>query len=300
MRRASVAVAVVLTAVVAVAAPAVAAGPNLVQNGSFEIGYPGDFVCGAWWYSVGYGGGACDSNTTITGWLQTGGGVDWQHDSIPSEPVAADGSYFVDLIGSNDAGAIEQQVPTTPGASYVLSFGYSTNAGCVRLFGGGSASARAVAGGASRVVSSGPTFAYEHVALPFVAAAATTTISFTSLTSAGCGGIVVDAVSVSRGTVKKGAPPAVPRVDHEFLCYSTFETDPGVWPASEAASLRDEGYWPPYALAGRLDGGTNVGAFHLVCNLAGGKKTTGRFVDGGGGTWPSAYAGAPGLYPEAA
>ncbi len=34
---------------------ALAQGVNLVQNGSFEDpGYPGDNICGRWWYNVGW------------------------------------------------------------------------------------------------------------------------------------------------------------------------------------------------------------------------------------------------------
>ncbi|HEY2200355.1 MAG TPA: hypothetical protein VGH56_00595, partial [Solirubrobacteraceae bacterium] len=65
----------------------VTAAANLVQNGSFEEGYPGDNICGINWYEVGYG---CNpSNTSIPSWLQTGGGVDW-HDNTadPLEPAA--------------------------------------------------------------------------------------------------------------------------------------------------------------------------------------------------------------------
>jgi hypothetical protein len=107
--------ALIATLVGMVALPATAAA-NIIQNGSFEDGYPGDNVCGINWYQVGYG---CNpSNTSIPGWVQTGGGVDW-HDNTPDplEPAAQDGIHTIDLIGFDDAGAIEQAVPTTPGAT---------------------------------------------------------------------------------------------------------------------------------------------------------------------------------------
>jgi hypothetical protein len=82
LRRAACVAAVVA---VFVALPA-AAGADLVQNGSFESGYPGDNICGAWWYTVGYG---CDpAGTAIPGWLETGDGVDWHSPGPPGEPVA--------------------------------------------------------------------------------------------------------------------------------------------------------------------------------------------------------------------
>jgi hypothetical protein len=177
------------------ALPATVAAANLVQNPSFETGYPGDNICGAWWYEVGYG---CNpSNTSIPGWVQTGGGVDWHNNTFnPLEPAAQDGVHTIDLVGSNDAGAIEQAVPTVPGAQYVLSFWYAGHPFCL-LTGGGTASATASAGTSSITVTSGPTNAYTYVTLPFTGSAgSTTTISFTSLTSTGCGGVLIDNVSV--------------------------------------------------------------------------------------------------------
>src|SRR5689334_455614 len=107
-----------------------AATPNLVENGSFEDGYPGDNVCGINWFRVGYG---CNqSNTSIPGWIQTGRGVDWHDNTLdPQEPAAQDGIHTIDLIGYNDAGAIEQAVPTTPGAPYTLSFWYAGHPICI-------------------------------------------------------------------------------------------------------------------------------------------------------------------------
>src|SRR5687768_10072126 len=45
---------------------------NLVVNGSFEDGYPGDNICGSWWHEVGYN---CEpSGTIIPGWTETADG----------------------------------------------------------------------------------------------------------------------------------------------------------------------------------------------------------------------------------
>lgn len=192
-----------------VAGPA-AAAPNLVQNGSFEAGYPGDGICGAWWYEVGYG---CNpDNTSIPGWVQTGGGVDW-HDntSNPAEPAAQDGVHTIDLIGNADAGAIEQAVPTTPGAQYVLTFWYAGHPYCISNNGSGTASATAAAGSSSVAVTAGPTNAYTLVTLTFTGAAgSTTTISFASLTGYGCGGVLIDNVSV-----EAVGPPPLPTTKAE-------------------------------------------------------------------------------------
>jgi hypothetical protein len=190
------------------AALSATASANLVQNPSFEDGYPGDNICGAWWYEVGYD---CNpSNTSIPGWLQTGGGVDWHNNTFnPVEPAAQDGVHTIDLIGYFDAGAIEQAVPTTEGAQYVLSFWYAGHPFCIASNGSGTASATAAAGSSSVTVTSGPTNVYTLVTLPFTGAAgSTTTISFTSLTNFGCGGVLIDNVSVE--FVGPPPPPPLP------------------------------------------------------------------------------------------
>jgi Protein of unknown function (DUF642) len=175
--------------------PTAHAAANLVQNGSFESGYPGDNVCGINWYAVGHG---CNpSNTSIPGWLQTGAGVDWHNNTPdPLEPAAQDGMHTIDLIGESAAGAIEQAVGTTPGALYALSFWYAGHPFCILNNGSGTASATAAAGGSSINLTSGPTNLYTRVALLFTAAGGTTTVSFMSLTNFGCGGILIDNVSV--------------------------------------------------------------------------------------------------------
>jgi hypothetical protein len=103
-------------------------------------------------------------------------------------------------------------------------------------------------------------------------------------------------VGASTGSKKVAS---IPQVDHVFLCYSKFQTDPGVWESSTAALLLKAGYWLPYALSGKVDGATNLGDYHLACNLTGTQKPTGGFVDDGGGTWSADYAATTGLYPQA-
>jgi hypothetical protein len=87
-----------------------------------------------------------------------------------------------------------------------------------------------------------------------------------------------------------------------FLCYSTFQTTPSVWPVPEAAKLlAGGGYWQAYAIKGNVAGGTNVGGYHLVCNVASGQSVGGSFSDEGGvGTNANDHAainGALGWYP---
>jgi hypothetical protein len=61
--------------------------------------------------------------------------------------------------------------------------------------------------------------------------------------------------------------PGPPRGEEGiFLCYSKFQTEPGVWNYSMAQQLlAGGGYWKPYAVLG-TDSTTRLGAYSLVCN----------------------------------
>ena len=111
--------------------------------------------------------------------------------------------------------------------------------------------------------------------------------------------ITAGACTGGSGGAAGTAPPPPP--SNVFLCYSVFQTDPGVWAASEAASLIAQGYWSPYAVKGNVTGGTNVGGYHLVCNLAAGQAAGQQFeTDDGfvlGADVFKALTGAPGWYP---
>jgi hypothetical protein len=76
------------------------------------------------------------------------------------------------------------------------------------------------------------------------------------------------------------APPAANPPDGILLCYSKAQTEPGVWMQDQAAELLAAGYYYPKALPGNVDGGTNLGSFHLVCNASG--TPTGMFVNENG------------------
>jgi hypothetical protein len=77
-------------------------------------------------------------------------------------------------------------------------------------------------------------------------------------------------------------PPADTSSDGVFLCYSKFQTVPGIWTQEAATDLLAEGYWLPVAVAGNVDGGPNLGAYHLVCNATG--AATGKVVNENGET----------------
>ena len=102
-------------------------------------------------------------------------------------------------------------------------------------------------------------------------------------------------------TIALGICP--PANDHVFLCYSKFNDEPGVWPVEQAADLIDEGYWSPAAMDGTVAGGTNIGAYHLVCNppsvngKLGVTPSIDTYVGGAGEVVGNAADGLPGYYP---
>jgi hypothetical protein len=92
-------------------------------------------------------------------------------------------------------------------------------------------------------------------------------------------------------------PPYVNPPDGIFLCYSKEQVEPGVWLQDQAAELLAAGYYYPNALAGNVEGGTNLGSFHLVCNASG--TPTGMFVNANGEVVPPEHAqGNLGYYPQ--
>lgn len=97
------------------------------------------------------------------------------------------------------------------------------------------------------------------------------------------------------------------RVDHAYLCYSVGGTPyvAKTEETSDALALLTAGYWTASAVAGNVEGGTNVGAYHLVCGTpqAGGSGNAPDatwYVDNNGALldWHSASStGFIGVYP---
>ena len=79
--------------------------------------------------------------------------------------------------------------------------------------------------------------------------------------------------------------PPPPPPDGAFLCYSAFQDNPGVWPMPVATQLLSQGYWSPYAIPGNVAGGTNIGSYHLTCNLATGQSASDSTLGGAGETY---------------
>jgi hypothetical protein len=84
-------------------------------------------------------------------------------------------------------------------------------------------------------------------------------------------------------TLTQVASAAVRQPDSVFLCYSKYERDGGaVFEAGQAAELSAGGYWSPAAVAGVVEGGTNLGTYHLECNPSATLNPTAVYVGGGG------------------
>lgn len=73
-----------------------------------------------------------------------------------------------------------------------------------------------------------------------------------------------------------------------FLCYSKWQVEPGVWSYDMAHDLfTNDGYWLPFAVAGNVPFGTNIGGYHLVCNVAATQSVSSSLLGAG----VSVYAG---------
>ena len=95
-----------------------------------------------------------------------------------------------------------------------------------------------------------------------------------------------------------------------FLCYSTYQVDPGAWPTAvtspervtAADLLAQGGYWSPYAESTVPTSTQITGGDYLICNLpASLQPVQGMIVTQKGVVLPTSplYAGESGLYPEA-
>ncbi|HEY5098834.1 MAG TPA: hypothetical protein VII54_02135 [Gaiellaceae bacterium] len=109
------------------------------------------------------------------------------------------------------------------------------------------------------------------------------------------------AISIGGGGAGAGAgAPPPPPPDNAFLCYSAFQDNPGVWVMPVATQLLQQGYWSPYAVPGNVAGGTNIGGYHLTCNLASGQSASDSTLGGAGETYgasdKSVVSDVPGHY----
>jgi hypothetical protein len=189
--------AVVVAAMGLGAATRVGAGPNLVTNGDFETPAldPGGFPA-----------------VTIPGWVVNGTPTVISYGAARSAPVPL-GAQSLDLNSSGPA-TISQDLTTTPGTTYHVSFAVSGVPATPDAECPASQSHKTLTVTAGAIAHdfafdpepgaepSDPTFVTEE--FDFVASGATTTLALQS-TTPGCAGPIVDAVAV---TELAGAPAA--------------------------------------------------------------------------------------------
>jgi hypothetical protein len=63
----------------------------------------------------------------------------------------------------------------------------------------------------------------------------------------------------------EGNAPPPPPESSVFLCYSQWQTNPGLWPSDQAADLVQQGYWLPVAETS-VPTPTKIGNYYLYCN----------------------------------
>jgi hypothetical protein len=101
----------------------------------------------------------------------------------------------------------------------------------------------------------------------------------------------ISVLNISANLVSPGSGAS--GVHHVYVCYSKFEQDGGeVEDVATAGALVAAGRWYPTALPGNVDGGENVGGYHLSCNPPATSAPTGQYVGIGGAVTDYATAGS--------
>ena len=171
------------------------AGANLISNGSFEnpvlpTGVDYEYVSGG--------------SSSITGWQTVHTGVERFDPALNSAGTAQDGLLLLDLnTDFGIGGGIEQEIPTTVGATYLISFYQGTwvNPGSASESRDGVAHITASAGDASELFTyenQAPTIAWMAQSLSFTATGTTTLVSFTNFDNPLQNFSLLDNVSVTQ------------------------------------------------------------------------------------------------------
>jgi len=182
-----------LVATLALGLGAPAAYANLLVNGSFE--QPGTSCFSA--------------TTTLPGWNVVSGNIDIDTGTSRCSGIsAADGNFFIDLLGSSYPGTIEQSFETTAGSAYMVSFWFGGNPQWQYLpyaNDGPIKSMNALIDGdiaATYSIDTAGMSAYDAgwllYSFEFVASSATTTLGFQSLNTGGVFGSFLDGVTVEQ------------------------------------------------------------------------------------------------------
>lgn len=172
---------VLVAAVLALSLASRASAANLLTNGSFESGT----------YTFGSDGavGLAVGSPAITGWTVVTNTVAPIEASNSYTIVPEDGNVMVDLQGYSDSspyGGLTQDVATSPGTEYDLSFWIGVQNSI--SYAVGPASVTASAGATSQTFTNNLTAAgnqWEQFNLDFTASAATTTVTLSGTSTAG-------------------------------------------------------------------------------------------------------------------
>ena len=164
--------------------PAAAANSNLITNGGFDLGpQPSYFAT----YQKG--------STAIPGWVVTMGTVDLLG---PRWHDADGGKSSIDLDGTPGPGAIAQSFATKPGSRYIVSFALASNPECGPVVKRMMASVGVVRNAYqfNSAHAGDSNMGWQAKSFTFVANAAHTTLTFTSLSKSSFCGAAIDAVRV--------------------------------------------------------------------------------------------------------
>ena len=82
-------------------------------------------------------------------------------------------------------------------------------------------------------------------------------------------GVTVGACENGGGGGGRSSIASISHGSASFLCYSVGGEPYVAGDVAQALLLEAAGYWLPTAVAGNVAGGTNIGAFHLVCENPG-------------------------------
>jgi hypothetical protein len=238
------------------AAPALAAtviGQTAVTNG---IGCGGATRIQTGVASAGSSFAVPTGNWLLTGWSTLAGSSGGQMAAVVTHPTGTPGQYTIVAVTPTET--------LTANTLNTFSASISVQAGDILgLWGSGSNCVLSTGnGGDGEAFSSGS------------APLAGSTLSLTAYS-----GYILDISA----TLTQVASAAVRQPDSVFLCYSKYERDGGaVFEAGQAAELSAGGYWSPAAVAGVVEGGTNLGTYHLECNPSATLNPTAVYVGGGG------------------
>jgi hypothetical protein len=169
---------------------------DLIVNGGFEFPSIGN----VFYQNYGTFTNNPYAGPGFQGWTITLNNVDIVNPVAgPWNAPAFQGLQILDLVGYGSTGAISQSFTTTPGQTYLLTFGYSNNPGS------GAAEASVIVFGSSSLLSalvSHSTAAsgnlnWNTYSASFIANSETTTLAFNNTIGGSNGGIMLDAVAVS-------------------------------------------------------------------------------------------------------